>query len=249
MNKSICFATITALLLCGSHASADVWTKDNHVDLGPGKTPWVRTMTTPHDPANREETYKVFTHILDAKGEEPITKGAGGKFTQHRGLFIGWKDTLIGDKDFDTWHMENCFQRHVAWGEFKNVSGTMWQDESIEWCNMDGKPFIKESRQIGATWACCSCVVNTKRYWVLHLTHPSLGEVPVYSIRKYARFGAFWEPTLEEGKPQKYAFRVVVSEKPLDGAACQKYYDDYAKGEQPSPQKPSPMDQIAKSDQ
>jgi hypothetical protein len=87
-----------------------------------------------------------------------------------------------------------------------------------------------DDKVTGAWWACCSCEVGGKRYWIVHMTHPSTcKDVPVYSIRAYARFGAFWEPTLEEGKPQQYNFRIVLSDKELDAAACSKLYDEYAK--------------------
>ena len=43
------------------------------------------------------------THVLDFDGKEPITE-VYGKYTHHRGLFIGWKDTIVNGVDFDTWH-------------------------------------------------------------------------------------------------------------------------------------------------
>ena len=47
-----------------------------------------------HDTSTKErraETYKPYLHVFDAEGKAPITKGPGGKFTHHRGIFIGWK--------------------------------------------------------------------------------------------------------------------------------------------------------------
>src|SRR5260221_4164081 len=43
-------------------------------------------------PKRREETYKPYLHVFDADGKEPITKGPGGQFTHHRGIFIGWNE-------------------------------------------------------------------------------------------------------------------------------------------------------------
>lgn len=53
----------------------------------------------------REATFKVYHHLFDPAGKEVITKGPGGKFTHHRGLFYGFKATY-GDKQItaDTWH-------------------------------------------------------------------------------------------------------------------------------------------------
>lgn len=272
-----------------------------HADAAPvapltltvGGQPWLQTQVTPFDPASAESTYKVFTEILSFDGKAPITKGPGGKFTHHRGLFIGWKDTLVNGQDLDTWHMSNSIQQLNR--VVSNEPGQ--QTLVVDWKTLDGKPFIEEQRSIaarpegdlrvidfsstltaleheiqlkgdlqhagmqvrmaqevaeheattqyilpagaerhdddkvtGAWWVCCSCEVGGKRYWVMHLSPPSTpGGVPVYSIRAYARFGAFFEPTLKAKTPLPLHFRVIVSEKPLDQAACQALYDAYAK--------------------
>jgi hypothetical protein len=53
----------------------------------------------------REATFKVYHHLYDPAGKEIITKGPGGLYTHHRGLFYGFKATY-GDKQVtaDTWH-------------------------------------------------------------------------------------------------------------------------------------------------
>ncbi|WP_309708123.1 DUF6807 family protein, partial [Armatimonas sp.] len=57
------------------------------------------------DPKKREETYKPYLHILDPDTGKPITKGAGGEFTHHRGIFIGWNKLTVNGKTYDRWHM------------------------------------------------------------------------------------------------------------------------------------------------
>lgn len=59
----------------------------------------------PSDPKKREETYKPYLHILDPETGQPITKGAGGEFTHHRGIFIGWNKLTVNGKTYDRWHM------------------------------------------------------------------------------------------------------------------------------------------------
>lgn len=263
---------------------------------GDGK-PWLATQIKPYDAANDEETYKVFTHIYDFAGEAPITKGAGGKYTHHRGMFIGWNKTITRDKTWDTWHMKGNHQAHEAWLSKDAGADKAVQTEQISWMTSEGMPLIEEVRTItataganglrifdfkstltskagpiqlrgdlqhagmhvrmdnevvshedttcytlpegaeeldddkvvGAWWVCCSPVVRDTRYWILHMTAPETpGGVPVYSIRRYARFGAFFEPDLEEGKPLALRFRIVVSDKELDRAACQALYNQYA---------------------
>jgi len=293
----LCTLLASALAQAATFEAKDA---GDHYDVSLDGKVWLRTMTPKYDAGNREDTYKVYTHVFDFDGKGPITKGPGGKYTHHRGLFIGWKDTIVNGVDFDTWHMvkEECTQRHVAWAPVKTTANSVMQVETVAWADGKDKKFIDETRAIttmpgengarifdfqskltsaagtiqltgdlqhagmqvrmaqevaehetttkyvlpagavineddkvtGAWWACCSCEVGGKRYWALHMTHPgTCKDVPVYSIRAYARFGAFWEPTLEEGKPQQYNFRIVFSETELDAAACHKLYEEYAK--------------------
>jgi hypothetical protein len=290
-------ATAPCLAAQTSAATVQELGKDLFVD---GKA-WLRTMITPYDatsPATREATYKVYTHIMDFDGKEPITKGPGGKYTHHRGMFIGWNDTQVGDRHVDSWHMKQCYQAHEGWLDEKGAEHMAQQSEQIKWCDLLGAPFIQEVRTIraqagedglrifdfesiltsvageiqlhgdlqhagmhvrladevstheesteyilpegatelgddrveGAWWVCCSAVVADKRYWIIHMTPPTNpGGVPVYSVRRYARFGAFFEPTLEEGKPLDLSFRIVVSDHTLGRRACQILYNEYAK--------------------
>jgi len=65
-------------------------------------------------PERRTETYKPFLHVFDDAGKEPITKGAGGSFTHHRGIFIGWNKLIVGGKTYDRWHMKDGEQVHES---------------------------------------------------------------------------------------------------------------------------------------
>jgi len=287
--KRVCLLVL--FLFCAASAPAQPAT----IDLTVGGAPWLRTMATPYDPKQDEETYKVFTHILDFAGKEPITKGAGGKYTHHRGLYLGWKDTLVNGEDLDTWHMSNSTQElakvleegdgvqrlEVLWKAKKggglifteergmrarageggariidfssrltSHAGTIplkgdlhhagmhvrlaqevaEHEETTEYILPEGAELGANDTVTGAWWVICSAEVGGKRYWVMHMSPPSTpGGVPVYSVRKYARFGAFFETEVAEGTPLSLAFRVVVSEAPLDRAAGQALYDAYVK--------------------
>lgn len=267
------------------------------VDMIVNGAPWLRTVVLPFDRNNAEHTYKVYAHVYDFEGAAPITKGPGGLYTHHRGMFIGWTDTMVEGTDYDTWSMGNSYQQHVAWLQFGSEGNAVKQVERIEWRDLDDKTFIDEIRTIAAStgengirildftslltslrgtielkgnvqhagmhirmanevndhqdttqyilpdgaerqkddavtggwWVCCSMVVRDKRYWILHMTPPNhpAGQ-PVYSVRAYARFGAFTEPTLEAGKPLNLTYRIAVNNRELDRAACQALYDQYA---------------------
>jgi len=269
---------------------------EDRLELDVDGVPWLATVTTPFGVGRREETYKVFTHIYDFEGQAPITKGAGGTYSHHRGLFIGWKDTIVKGNDYDTWHMSNCFQEHVRWIERTAGEHEASQTQEIFWIGEEEAPFIEERRRttahevenglrvfdfksvltskagriklrgnlhhagmqvrmaeevaahpetthytlpegarikkddkvVGTWWVCCSCVIRGTRYWVLHMTprdHPS--GCPVYSIRPYGRFGAFFEANIEEDAPLELDFRIVVSRTALAGEQCEALYAAY----------------------
>jgi hypothetical protein len=288
---------IRLLLACSVLLSAAALAEPVERPYAVEGTRWLGTVVTPYNAAQRDNTYKVFTHLYDFAGKAPITKGAGGKFPHHRGLFIGWSDTLVAGQDYDTWHMSNCQQEHVAWLDEAPRAEDGPQRQRIAWRSLSGETFVEEERALsarpggdglrvvdfhsrltatgapvqlrgdlqhagmqvrlsnevvdneaatryilpdgatrgdddavtGAWWACCSTEMGGKRYWVLHMSHPGLpGGVPVYSIRGYARFGAFFEPDLAPGQPVDLHFRIVLSEKPLDEARCAALYAAYA---------------------
>jgi hypothetical protein len=66
-------------------------------------------------PERRDETIKPYHHVFDPEGNTLITKGPGGQFTHHRGLFFGFnKITYEGGKTADVWHCRNGeSQQHV----------------------------------------------------------------------------------------------------------------------------------------
>jgi len=90
-------------------------TKGDHLDvLRDGKV--VARYMYAYDkstPERLHETYKPYLHVFDAEGKEPITKGAGGSFTHHRGIYIGWNKLNVAGKTYDRWHMKGGEQVHV----------------------------------------------------------------------------------------------------------------------------------------
>lgn len=117
---------------------ADLELKDTagaHLDVVSGDKILVRYMYA-HDtstPEKHHETYKPYLHVFDAEGKNPITKGPGGKFTHHRGIFIGWNRIGFGGKNYDRWHMKggDIIHREFSTKEAKGrdaaiVSLTQW---------------------------------------------------------------------------------------------------------------------------
>ncbi len=97
-------------------------------DAAPGETdllynghPVLRYMHAAFDDSTkekREQTFKVYHHLFAPAGEL-ITKGPGGLYTHHRGLFYGFKATYGAGKGVtaDTWHCPpppNKMEAHLA---------------------------------------------------------------------------------------------------------------------------------------
>ena len=77
--------------------------------------PALRYMDHPIDEstkAKRDETYKVYDHLFDLEGNR-VTKGPGGLYPHHRGLFYGFRVvTYDGGKKTDIWHCPKASQQH-----------------------------------------------------------------------------------------------------------------------------------------
>lgn len=269
--------------------------------------PWLFTVTEPFDPDRFEYTYKVYTHLYDPETDLLLTKGPGGKYTHHRGLFIGWKQTTVEGAVYDTWHMKApgvkggraCFQELVRWLERSDNGTSATQQAEIAWRDAETRSaFIEETRQITAreqdgrrvidfesrlrnpgnkpislkgdpqhagmqlrlaneisehedstryilpdgvtadkddvttpcNWACGVFTINGRQRWIVHMTAPGfINGSPVYSIRKYGRFGAFWETEIPPGEALATRFRIVVSPSALTAEACETLYQEYCR--------------------
>lgn len=120
---------------------------DKTIDIAVDDKPRLRYMYN-FDTSTKElahATYKVFAHVLDEAGE-PITKGPGGKFTHHRGIFIGWAKTKFQGKSYDTWHMKNSTIVHQEVVEQKTGDDTSVLRVKLHWNTPEGVPIVEEIR-------------------------------------------------------------------------------------------------------
>jgi len=120
-------------------------------DLLLGDRPVLRYMHTPFDANDIENTKKPFHHVFDPSGTQLITKGVGGKYSHHRGIFFGYNKISVGDQMFDIWHAKNgehSIHKETLY-EFANqfVGGHVVR---IDWNDKEGNPFIEETRWICA---------------------------------------------------------------------------------------------------
>ena len=123
---------------------------DGMLDLYDGERRVLRYMHgyDPSTPETLHETYKCYHHVFDETGEQLITKGSGGLYTHHRGIFIGWNRLTLGDKEYDYWHMKGVTQRHVETIELSTDDEKALQAVRIDWCGPEGEPALVERRTI-----------------------------------------------------------------------------------------------------
>ena len=74
----------------------------DHVDVLRDGDPVARYMYA-YDPTaeGAHETAKPYLHVVDPSTGKPITKGPGGKYTHHRGIFIGWKQFGVDGETYE----------------------------------------------------------------------------------------------------------------------------------------------------
>ena len=101
------------------------------------------------------ETYKVFHHVFDEKGDNLLTNGPDGenpytksiKYPHHRGIFIGWNKLQFEGKSYDTWHMtKGVRQVHQQFLEKNADAEKAISTALIHWKNGEGKVMVAEKR-------------------------------------------------------------------------------------------------------
>ena len=123
-------------------------------DLFYGKRPVLRHMTA-YDPASKDslhQTYKTFHHVYGFHDDGFITKGAGGQYTHHRGLFIGFSRTRVGGKQWDFWHCKGVSVRHEKYDPQAQVLGSVLGRTLSQtgWYDPEGKVAVRDWRRVTA---------------------------------------------------------------------------------------------------
>lgn len=100
------------------------------------------------DKESRVQTYKPYHHLFD--GPKRLTKGPGGLYTHHRGIFYGFnKVTYDGDKHCDVWHCTGkAFQEPVKTVSHEAGAVLGRHVVEIKWHGQDGEPFAVEHREL-----------------------------------------------------------------------------------------------------
>lgn len=124
-------------------------------DLYHGESPVLRYMYArdTSSPERQLETYKVYHHVFGPGTEQIITKGPGGLYTHHRGLYVGWNKTSAGDgKTYDFWHCsKGAHLKHVRFVNREAGADQATMTAEIHWNDPEGKPVVVEERTVTVT--------------------------------------------------------------------------------------------------
>lgn len=122
---------------------------DESIILNFGNRPVVQYEHPVYDPEDVERTKKPFHHLFDPTGGQLITKGPGGLYSHHRGIYFGYNHVYTNDRQIDIWHARDGERsEHVE--ILKEFEGPVMGGHivKIHWKNHDGEEFLEEEREI-----------------------------------------------------------------------------------------------------
>ena len=113
--------------------------------------PVLKYMYTPFTAGDIENTQKPYHHVYSPDGSELITKGDGGLYPHHRGIFFGYREVTVYDSTYNTWY-SNKGEHTVHKTIISQMAGTVFGGHtlSIDWNDRSGEPFLTENRSIRA---------------------------------------------------------------------------------------------------
>jgi len=156
LSLSTLFAASLIACLSANALADDAYrvedTKGKHLDvLTPEGKPIMRYVYVREEGKEGRPTFdtaKVFAHVFADDGETMLTKGPGGKFPHHRGIFIGWKGIKHDGDRHDLWHVRNTEQRHEKFLKTDADAKGATVKSVIQWIGKPGKPVLEETRTL-----------------------------------------------------------------------------------------------------
>lgn len=121
------------------------------LDLHDGDQPvlqYVYTVDT-STPEAAFDTAKVFHHVWGPGTDTVITKGPGGKYPHHQGLFVGWTKTTFDGMTQNFWYCHDGeTQRHVEFLDRSADADQASMTALIHWNDRSGELLIEETRTV-----------------------------------------------------------------------------------------------------
>lgn len=102
-----------------------------------------------NDPAKRDLDNKPFHHVFDPSGSRIVTKGTGGMYTHHQGLFYGFTRCTFPGGQCNTWYChegEHQLHRKVL---AQSAGAVLARHRTlVDWNDRQGKAFCREHREL-----------------------------------------------------------------------------------------------------
>ncbi len=95
-----------------------------------------------------DETMKPFHHVYAPDGSQLITKGAGGNYSHHRGIFYGYNNIRFNDKTVNTWGGQVRSNEHSSFEAEWTGPVFGGHEVVIDWIDRDDEIFAKDIRKI-----------------------------------------------------------------------------------------------------
>jgi hypothetical protein len=137
----VCYSTEYAWEQSGEHSTRLLY----------GGNPVMQYEHPVFDPDDIEGTKKPFHHVFEPSGDDFITKGSGGLYSHHRGIYYGYNHVYINDERVDIWHA-NEGERSEHAEVIREFTGPVMGGHEVRilWKDRAGNPFIEERRIIRA---------------------------------------------------------------------------------------------------
>lgn len=126
-----------------------VRTGDQSIQLQHNGNPLIQYEHPVFDVNDIEGTKKPFHHVFDPVSDQIITKGPGGLYSHHRGIFYGYNELQMGDEVFDFWHAENG-ERTEHSDFVKEMEGPIFGGHVvlIQWLDQNDRLIMEEERDV-----------------------------------------------------------------------------------------------------
>jgi hypothetical protein len=126
-------------------------TPGQHTELRLDDTAQLRYVYAAYAPDNLDETRNPYHHVFSPDGTEMITKGAGGKYPHHRGIFFGYTKVIVGDSTYNIWAAQRG--EHASHMELlRDEAGQVFGGHrvAISWYDRHDNAMLTETRSVRA---------------------------------------------------------------------------------------------------
>lgn len=145
-------AAVLAALLCSCAAGSQAAPAPAPAgEVRAGGRLAARYVHATYDAAQHVATCKVWHEVFAPDGRL-LTKGKGGRYEHHRGLFFGHDRVRCAARTFDFWHCgDGASQRHAGFAAPVELGlAGDWQVAAIDWCDATGAAIVRELRALRA---------------------------------------------------------------------------------------------------